>query len=689
MPTLGPNNTANRAGNRTAGNLGRPPQTAQNTRNASLGAQSDRNTSRQTTPAYRDSSPPRNANTFEVTDVKTAMTLLNREGICRPDEIPDLFALGEALFNVASTDQANNGVGQLKAIALILQDMTIQEATRTNDANTTGGGMTEEALKETLSTLKEDWDTMRESLEEKVEAMIEEGNKRLEQRLKEMLDEHRREEKEAREEVLNRIPRTYARAVGEGEGEKTVGRRGGMETQRGATTNSEQPTNGGGPRVNKFAKRQVMIEKASGFNTWSLYELTDAAIILKVNIALNNARKELKSGPPAARFIAVRKMPRGGVLLTTENEEAAEWVKSEGRSSFLKNLGCTTTIAERGYRVAVDYVPVSTRPEAQEERRRMEERNKLAQGAIIDARWMKDPTRRRVGQEVATMQVTLRRARQANKIIKLGLKFNDKVGEGRRVEVIPCVCFNCQEIDAKHIATNCPNETTCLGCGGDHNHRMCGNYDRNTYYCKNCDMTGDHGPGSKNCPRYQDARARIEARIPGNGNEYYDETGDEEEEEEAREDEWMTEGQEEDTWGGPQEGITATGPIDKQWRKKEKRKERREKKKAEGGNAGGSSTEETDDEEEGETSSNGEEGRTGGGRGGKPQGKTPKSFSQMTLTNNVGLQNARGGSSGGLGGFDWATEADRQQKDTDALRYGTRGTGAADDNYSNNGSEEQ
>ncbi|PPR05587.1 hypothetical protein CVT24_002782 [Panaeolus cyanescens] len=598
MPTLGPNNTANRAGNRTAGNLGRPPQTTQNTRNASLGAQNDRNTSRQNTPAYRDSSPPWNANTVEVTDLKTAMTLLNREGICGPNEIPDLFALGEALFNVASTDQASNAVGQLKAIATILQDRTIQEDPRERNANAIGDGVTNEVLKETLGSLREDWEAMREKMEVKMEAMIEEGNRRLEQRLKEMLEEHRREEKVAREEMVNRIPKSYARVVGTGEGEGMTGKRGGVEAQRGMGTGNEQLTNGGGPKVNNFAKRQVMIEKAAGFSTWSLYELTDAAIILKVNIALNNARKELRSGPSAARFIAVRKMPRGGVLLTTENEEAAEWVKSEGRSSFLKNLGYTTTIAEKGYRVAVDYVPISTRPEAQEERRWMEEKNKLAPGVTIDARWMKDPARRRVGQEVATMQVTLRRARQANKIIKLGLQFNDKVGEGRRVEVIPCVCFNCQEIDAKHIATNCPNETTCLGCGGDHNHRMCGNYDRNTYYCKNCDRSGDHGPGSKNCPRYQEARARIEARVPGNGDEYYEETDDEEEIEEAEEDEWMTEGQEEDTWGKDQVRITVTGPIDKQWRKKEKRREQREKKRAEGGATGGSSTDETDGEEE-------------------------------------------------------------------------------------------
>ncbi|PPQ73431.1 hypothetical protein CVT24_008139, partial [Panaeolus cyanescens] len=197
MPTQGHNGTANRAGNRVAGNLGRPPQSAQNTRNASLGAQSDRNNNRQATPTFRNPSPSHNSNAMEVTDVRTAMTLLNKEGICGPDESPDLFALGEALFNVASTDQPGNVAGRLKAIALILQDMSIHETEEDREMNH-GRGITNEGLIEAIGLLKEDWDAMREKMEERMEAAIEAGNKRIEKRVEEMLTAHRTEEREAR-----------------------------------------------------------------------------------------------------------------------------------------------------------------------------------------------------------------------------------------------------------------------------------------------------------------------------------------------------------------------------------------------------------------------------------------------------------------------------------------------------------
>ncbi|PPQ87886.1 hypothetical protein CVT24_012913 [Panaeolus cyanescens] len=270
------------------------------------------------------------------------------------------------------------------------------------------------------------------------------------------------------------------------------------------------------------------------------------------------------------------------------------------------------------------------------------------------------------------MQVTLRRARQANRIIKLGLKFNDKVGEGRRVEVIPCVCYNCQEVDARHIATNCPNETTCLGCGGNHNHRTCGNYNRHTYYCKNCDMRGDHGPGSKDCPKYQEARMRIEAKVPGNGSEYYEDTDEGEEAEEVEEDEWETERSGGETGERTQMGITATAPIDKQWRKKEKRRKQRESKKARDGIDGGSSTEETDDDEMEDLE--------------EPRSEKQKTFTQLTLSNETRLRDANGGN---LGSFSWATDAERQQEESDAARHGWRKAGTVNDNNSTYGSEKQ
>ncbi|PPR06479.1 hypothetical protein CVT24_002565, partial [Panaeolus cyanescens] len=615
MPNPGSGNTAlvtgNRLNTRQTGNSGKTTQTQPSARNVSTNATTDRTNSRHQSPAQRETTPNPTGDQTEIMDAKTAVALLCKEGIISTGDTPDLFALGEALFGVVRQgNQTSGGTGMVKAVALILQNMTIAEGNN----GTTGGERTttrEEMNKlvgGVVEAMKVDWEDMCEKMMKRVDEVLEARGKKIEDGVREMLQTHGKEEREARSELLNKLPKTFAKVVGETGGEGVGGKGGGGVSTRGVGGERREGQTGGLNKASKFAKRQVMIEKATGFSTWNLYELDDAAIIAKVNIALNNVRKELRPNAPITRFEAVRKMPRGGVLLTADSEETAEWVKGGGRTRFLENLGCTTMIAEKGYRVAVDYVPVYMKPEDVEERRRLEERNKFATGSIIDARWMKHPSRRRPGQQVATMQVTMRRARQANQIINVGLKFDNKIGEGRRMEVIPCVCYNCQEVDAKHIATNCPNETVCLGCGGPHNHRNCDNYDQQSYYCKNCDLTGDHGPGSKDCPKYQEARMRIEARVPGNGDELYEETDCEEEG--AREDEGRRLGGDEgddendERQMGDNEGVNdeemggqeadyeteiqfTMTPVDKQWKKKEKKRLKKERRKARAAAAAG------------------------------------------------------------------------------------------------------
>ncbi|PPQ81181.1 hypothetical protein CVT24_009472 [Panaeolus cyanescens] len=598
----------------------------------------------------------------------SALTLLSKDGIYGPNNTPDLFAMGEVLFGVVRQGgQPSGTASRLKAVALILQNMTIQEGEKGNGRE--GGVSQEEVVKVTetaMGVMRKEWERMYGELGKRVEEAIEAGGKKIEERVRGLLETYGEGEKTAREELLSKIPKTFAKVVEEGGWEGTKGR-GGTTTQREGGGDRREGPAGGQGKANKFAKRQVMIEKAPGFESWNLYELEDAAIIAKVNIALNNARKELRPNSPIARFEAVRKMPRGGVLLTADNEETAKWVKGGGRMRFLENLGCTTTIAEKGYRVAVDYVPVYTRPEDAEERRRMEERNEFAPGSIIEARWMKHPSRRRPGQQVATMQITMRRARQANRIINEGLKFDNKIGEGRRVEAIPCVCYNCQEVDAKHIAINCPNETTCLGCGGNHNHRTCDNYDPQTYYCKNCDMQGDHGPGSKDCPRYLEARARIEARVPGNGDELYEETdseslegeevGDEGDQYPEKEEGEMQEVEQEET-------QIITTKVDKQWRKKEKKKQKRARQKAKAGAADSTTEEETDSgRDHGSESEGGRE-----SMGGKKSGTQTRSgggtipLSQATLDEIMRRKSGNGDTGS------WADMTESQERQIDALR---------------------
>ncbi|PPQ77571.1 hypothetical protein CVT24_005190 [Panaeolus cyanescens] len=694
MPNPGTGNNAPATGNRLnirqTGNPGKPAQTQPGTRNASLNATSDRANGRQQSPALRDTTPSLTNDQTGISDAETATELLSKEGFINSGTTPDLFALGEALFGVVRRgNQSGGGIGTVKAVALILQEMTKTEGGTKGGGNDTAGEGMKRLIEGAVENMKAGWEDMCERMTKKVDEALEARGKKIEEGVKELLQAHGKEEREARNEILSKIPRTFARAVGEMGGESMGGQGMNGNLIRGGGGDKKEGQAGSQGKPNKFAKRQVMIEKAPGFSTWNLYELDDNAIIAKVNIALNNVRKELRPNAPIARFEAVRKMPRGGVLLTADCEETAEWVKGGGRTKFLENLGCTTAIAEKGYRVAVDYVPIYMNPEDTEERRRIEERNKFTPGTIIEARWMKHPSRRRPGQQVATMQVTVRRARQANQIINEGLKFENKIGEGRRLEVIPCVCYNCQEVDARHIATNCPNETVCLGCGGPHNHRNCDNYDRQTYYCKNCDVAGDHGPGSKDCPRYLEARMRIEARVPGNGDGQYEETDCEEggvKEDENRRlrgdvdedgNRGRSVGGEAGEIGGDGDEIEeqevqyemediqiAMAPVDKQQRKKEKKKQKKERRKARAAAAAGvgSTTDDDADSSEGQETESGSEGGPEKRRKGTTVQATKGKSKQFILTEYKGWESSQGGNES------WADMTERQEKLVDSLQ---------------------
>ncbi|KAF9042991.1 hypothetical protein BJ165DRAFT_1482125 [Panaeolus papilionaceus] len=466
-------------------------------------------------------------NRRQVTDAESATKYLKMVGVIHPDKEYDLGTFAIALDTVANNLNSDENTPAIKAISILLQEM---KPVRKEEEE----GKEKEMLQTVANTFreaKEDWRVMMQEAWEGIDSKMKQHEENMEKKMKGIFDAERKQLLDDIQETVHQSQFSTPRRTGEKDSYAGATARGGWEGSGAEAKGGEVMRPGEAALKAKTSKRQIMLEKTKGMKEWGMDTLTPGEIVMKVNIGINRAKQDRTDAKGVKNIIAARKLPRGGVLLTAADEPTAKWIKEVATKDFLDNIGGSTSVVKKGYNLAMDYVPVSLNPSSEATCREIERENNLKEGAIINARWFKNPDNRRQGQKAAGMLLTVKRARQANMIIRKGIMIDFNMIFGRRMEINPRTCYKCQEVGAEHTAAECPGEQICGTCGGEHHYAECVNGDKEYWYCRNCDQEG-HGPADKACPAYTAAKAKLDARHPGNTQVLFDETDDESEDKE-------------------------------------------------------------------------------------------------------------------------------------------------------------
>jgi hypothetical protein len=270
-------------------------------------------------------------------------------------------------------------------------------------------------------------------------------------------------------------------------------------------------------------KRQVVIERdapSDGSTAHQEDSLTEKVLVEKANAAIDLMGDAIPGRPPIDRlFLGAQRLPRGRTLYLMANEGAADWLRREDvKKGFIAHYGTPIKVRGQGYRVICEYVPVSFDPNASTAS--VEVVNDLPAGAIMEARYLKDPSRRPAGQRTAFVLLTFRTAKQANKALREGLIIEGKKVFGRKDIQEARRCLKCQGYAHRHMAANCPQiHDTCAVCGGLHRTTDCP-MDDGKRFCVNC-KTDDHTASSKNCLTFIAECGKVNYYFPENKYRFY------------------------------------------------------------------------------------------------------------------------------------------------------------------------
>jgi hypothetical protein len=206
-----------------------------------------------------------------------------------------------------------------------------------------------------------------------------------------------------------------------------------------------------------------------------------------------------------------------------ESTESAEWLrKPEVKRAFQNHYGGLYEVRERGYNLVVEYVPVRFDPTQRHALHEIETVNGYAQGEILSARYLKNPTRRNPGQATAFIGLTVKLPQTANKIIRQGLIIEGKLVQGREDIQEPRRCMKCQQFrPPPHSANTCTSiHDTCARCASiDHRMSDC-QAEHDQLRCSNCQTDG-HAASDHHCPVFERESAKLLRRIPDNGYKYF------------------------------------------------------------------------------------------------------------------------------------------------------------------------
>ncbi|CAA7269137.1 unnamed protein product [Cyclocybe aegerita] len=183
--------------------------------------------------------------------------------------------------------------------------------------------------------------------------------------------------------------------------------------------------------------RTIMIDTTPGLSTNGLAEMDEREIVGKANMALELMAKAGENIPKSAELVGARKMRNGGVLLEMNTVEGAKWLREVGTEGFLERMGGTSVVTERTVTVVVEYVPITFDPSNMEALQRIEKASSLTTNTIAKASYIKPKERRKPGQKVAHIFMSLRGVEDGDKAIRHGLYIKEKKQQIARQNTTP------------------------------------------------------------------------------------------------------------------------------------------------------------------------------------------------------------------------------------------------------------
>ena len=211
-------------------------------------------------------------------------------------------------------------------------------------------------------------------------------------------------------------------------------------------------------------------------------------------------------------------MRNGGLLLELNTTEAAEWLCNDAnKTDVLNNIGSGATIKNRTYQVIVQFIPVQFEPEDDDGLRQLEVLNDLQPNSILKAEWIKPVKDRKENQRVATARFYFKGAESANTTLSKGAYILGKKVIPKKPRREPIRCLKCQLFG--HERRHCTsNEVRCARCAMTHETEECQAPQR-AFMCRNCE--GRHPSYDRDCPRFADKCAQLDARCPENNLAFY------------------------------------------------------------------------------------------------------------------------------------------------------------------------
>ncbi|KIJ48995.1 hypothetical protein M422DRAFT_162060, partial [Sphaerobolus stellatus SS14] len=207
------------------------------------------------------------------------------------------------------------------------------------------------------------------------------------------------------------------------------------------------------------------------------------------------------------------------------SREAAEILQStDVKDLFAENFGGGVEVKPRSYPVVVDHVPTSFRItlKTQElEYQVIEEHNNLPGSSIVDARWIKPPSRRSSTQTAASLALHLNSAQATNQVIRNGLLIANKRVTAQKMLSEPRRCFKCHNAGGSHLAAACPQDQDICGkCSGKHRTFDCVVSESSKMKCPACSKQG-HAAGDVTCLVFQQQRKLYLSSNPLNYYRFY------------------------------------------------------------------------------------------------------------------------------------------------------------------------
>ena len=261
--------------------------------------------------------------------------------------------------------------------------------------------------------------------------------------------------------------------------------------------------------------RQVVIHGTGANGDSPLKDLSEIQILAKAHMAVELMAQEGIKEAEDVKFLHARKTARGGAVLVTHTEEAAKWLRQEVTvDQFAERMGGTTRAKADLYMLIAEYVPTTFEPGVFTAFKQVERENGLANGAIREARYIKQVERRKEGQRSAHMFMGFTDSIQANTALRNGLIIEGKKVFFRKHRIDPYRCLKCQQIGANHRAADCKaNSDICGRCAEAHKTSDCQVVDPAKFKCANC-KGANHASTDRNCPIFLEKLKATHARFP-------------------------------------------------------------------------------------------------------------------------------------------------------------------------------